>query len=724
MTAIFSKKCNECHKSYPPDFKICPDDGAALATELDQTVIMKKDKLVINDRYEVESELGRGGMGVIYSARDRQAAPDLKSADKPTKVAIKLLLADTSGDPSMVTRFNQEAVAAGSLDHPNIVKILEHSVTADGLPYIVMEFLAGQSLSEAIADEAMDEERLVRLMIDIANALSHAHNRLVVHRDIKPSNIMLVPEADGQMKAVLVDFGIAKIFAQPGQTMLKLTQTGEIFGSPLYMSPEQCMGQKPDLRSDIYSLACVIYECLTKKTLFYGENYLAVISQHIKTEPDLSSEKAISPNLRRILSRALSKDREKRQQSMSEIRQELETHLTTLHREDTSGESEDFKDQEELHAHYMKLALEGDAQAQVDLAWQFRFGDGCQQNEYEAFKWFLKAATAGIHTAQSTVGFAYTEGLGTDIDLEKAFYWYLKSAQGGYVPAMGITMSLYMCGTGVEEDLEQAKYWGTKAAEHEDSETQFDLGRAYQCGFFGDVDLDLSFYWYLRAANAGHIRAKQEVGECYQLGFGADKDEYRAFQYYLEAAEEGLAASQREVGLYYFFGRHVIEDVDKAKHYMHQAYQNGDAWACYWMGYWTRAGSCGLAEDAKQSVKYFREGAEMDNVGCMEAIGEAYLEGKGVVRDEKTAAHWLKKAAEGGWSSAKIQLARCYKNGIGVERDRQKALELLLDAATNHADPDAMQELIRHYQAEDNLSEAAKWTEELAKNGAPEPDQA
>lgn len=718
MTAIFSKKCNECKKSYPADFKICPEDGAALATELDQTVIAKKEKLIINDRYEVESELGRGGMGVIYAARDLK-----DTGGKKPKVAIKLLLADTSGDPSMVTRFNLEAVAAGALDHPNIVKIIEHNVTGDGLPYIVMEFLAGQSLSAAIDDAPMEEERLVQLMIDIANALSHAHNRLVVHRDIKPSNIMIVPEADGEVKAVLVDFGIAKIFAQPGQTMLKLTQTGEIFGSPLYMSPEQCMGQKPDLRSDIYSLACVIYECLTKKTLFHGENYLAVISQHIKVEPDLSSEKMISPNLRRIIARALNKDREERQQSMAELRQELETHLTTLHRKEKTEESEDSKSQEELHARYVKLALEGDVQAQVDLAWQFRLGDGCQQNDYEAFKWFLKAATAGIHTAQSTLAYLYAEGVGTDVDLERSFYWYLKSAQGGYVGAMGILMSLYMGGVGTEEDLEQARYWGTKAAEHEDSEAQFDLGRSYQSGFFGDVDLDLSFYWYLRAANAGHIRAKQEVGECYQLGFGADKDEYRAFQYYLEAAEEGLAASQREVGLYYFFGRHVIEDTEKAKHYMYQAYQNGDAWACYWMGYWTRAGSCGLEEDPKQAVKYFREGAEMDNVGCMEAIGEAYLEGRGVARDEKTAAHWLKKAAEGGWSSAKIQLASCYKNGIGVERDRQKALALLLDAATNHADPDAMQELVRHYQAENNTEQAAKWSEELDKSGAQGSDQ-
>ncbi|MBI4542761.1 MAG: serine/threonine protein kinase, partial [Gemmatimonadetes bacterium] len=215
---------------------------AAAPPQPDEAAIIRD---ALKEEYELEKELGRGGMAVVFKARDKQLERE---------VAIKVLPFSLSFDAEFVERFQREARTAGKLEHPNIIPI--YRVGKSGrVIYFVMKFIRGKSLSSVIEDRgALPVPEIRRFLIEAARALGYAHKHGFVHRDIKPDNIMF----DELGQAVVTDFGIAK--AQSGA---KLTGTGMSIGTPHYMSPEQARAQNLDGRSDIYSLGVVAYQCLT-----------------------------------------------------------------------------------------------------------------------------------------------------------------------------------------------------------------------------------------------------------------------------------------------------------------------------------------------------------------------------------------------------------------------------------------------------------------------------
>ncbi|MBK9143425.1 MAG: serine/threonine protein kinase [Candidatus Melainabacteria bacterium] len=268
-------------------------------------------------KFAIEGKLGTGGMGVVYRARDLTLN---------RTVAIKVLSAPGLANQKAILRFQQEARAAGALGHPGIVSVHEFAVSDAGEPYIVMDCVEGQALSDAIARAGcLPLDTCLDIAIRAAEALEFAHAKGVVHRDLKPANIMLINDGGDGESIKIVDFGIAKIQDEEGKA---LTKTGEVFGSPLYMSPEQCSGARVDRRSDIYSLACVLYETLAGRPPHNGETALATAVMHLQEEPDPLS--AVRPDrdfpapLQVILDRALAKDPDSRYQSMSELRSDLE----------------------------------------------------------------------------------------------------------------------------------------------------------------------------------------------------------------------------------------------------------------------------------------------------------------------------------------------------------------------------------------------------------------
>ncbi|MEZ4534078.1 MAG: serine/threonine-protein kinase [Cyanobacteriota/Melainabacteria group bacterium] len=185
--------------------------------------------------YELIEKLGEGGMGRVYRVRDL-------ALDK--EFAIKILQQDLSKDASALKRFNQEIDAAAALSHANLISIYKHGTTDNGEPYLVMDYLKGPSLAELIekgTDFAANADRLLDIFIQICEALAHAHENGVIHRDIKPSNIIITKSADGKDLVKIVDFGIARVIEASNRETHNLTQTGEVFGSPHYMSPEQCL---------------------------------------------------------------------------------------------------------------------------------------------------------------------------------------------------------------------------------------------------------------------------------------------------------------------------------------------------------------------------------------------------------------------------------------------------------------------------------------------------
>jgi serine/threonine protein kinase len=273
---------------------------------------------IVLGRYEIVSRLGEGGMGVVYKAYDQS---------DNRFVAIKLISQDRLKNQKNVLRFKQEAIATARLDHPTITKVFDCGLTDDEQPYLVMEFAEGKTLSALIAEEGqLPLGETLTVFIEIADGLAHAHANKVLHRDLKPSNIMLNRNS-GTTAVKILDFGIAKILQSAGVPSLHITHTGELLGSPLYMSPEQAKGDKVDERSDLYSLGCTIYEALTGGPPHIGDSPMSTLLKRESTVPLSMSEASLGlqfpQELEDLVARLLKHDPEKRYQSALALKRDL-----------------------------------------------------------------------------------------------------------------------------------------------------------------------------------------------------------------------------------------------------------------------------------------------------------------------------------------------------------------------------------------------------------------
>jgi serine/threonine protein kinase/Tfp pilus assembly protein PilF/predicted nucleic acid-binding protein len=274
--------------------------------------------------YRIIEKLGEGGMGVVYLAEDQHLA---------RRVAIKFL---TSTDHHYRARFIREARAVSALNHPNIAIVHDYGETAAGQPFIVMEFVKGNSLSELL-EEGLTLRRSVEIVSSIAEALGEAHDHGIVHRDIKPSNVII----NERGKVKVLDFGLVKHLFEPhvsgvdldAQTIYSTqTRSDVIVGTPLYLSPEQATGKQIDGRSDLFALGALLYECLTGQSAFSGGSVLEIGAQIIHVTPPPPSEinPEVPPWLDRITLKALEKKVEARYQSAAELLTDLKAVATTL----------------------------------------------------------------------------------------------------------------------------------------------------------------------------------------------------------------------------------------------------------------------------------------------------------------------------------------------------------------------------------------------------------
>jgi tRNA A-37 threonylcarbamoyl transferase component Bud32 len=289
-----------------------------LATDQDDPLVGQ----LFEERYQILSVLGQGGMGTVYKARHVHM-------DKI--YAIKTLVQGAVRDDNSFKRFEQEAKAAASLNHPNIISVTDFGRSKQGLAYLVMEFLNGRTLDDIIieSDDFIGLDRFRRIFTQVCAGMQHAHKKGIIHRDLKPSNLMLIDTEDEVDCVKILDFGLAKLSS--GDTQ-HLTQTGVVMGSPPFMSPEQCRGDELDTRADIYALGCVMYATLTGQVPLKGANSMATMYKHISDKPEpisqVSAGTRIPPRLEQVVMQTLEKEPDKRPQTMAELGRNLSEAIT------------------------------------------------------------------------------------------------------------------------------------------------------------------------------------------------------------------------------------------------------------------------------------------------------------------------------------------------------------------------------------------------------------
>ena len=276
----------------------------------------------IGSRYEIKELIGEGGMGCVYKVVD---------TSQEKIFAVKVMKPELVLDPSARHRFEQEIESVTRLSHSNVVSIYDFDTAGDGSPFLVMDYIEGESLDKYLKREGKAPSTLALSIISqVCEALIDAHNLGIIHRDLKPSNIILQKSSGGEIIAKLVDFGIAKIETED-QESATLTQTGVVIGSPLYASPEQCQGNPHDERSDIYSLGCILYELLAGTNPFNAPNVVKIILNQInKTAEPLSADKIDVPpdkvaDLNLMLTKCLAKDPQDRYEAVREILDDIQS---------------------------------------------------------------------------------------------------------------------------------------------------------------------------------------------------------------------------------------------------------------------------------------------------------------------------------------------------------------------------------------------------------------
>jgi serine/threonine protein kinase len=272
---------------------------------------------VIGGAFRIESVIGQGGMGVVYLA---------EQVSLKKQLALKILAPELVNEQSWL-RFKAEAKTLAALNHSSLVKVYDLGVHENTIPYYSMDFLQGQSLEEILANDGpLPFRQALPIFIEVLDGLAYAHRNGIVHRDLKPGNIMLCT-VDGAESIKILDFGISKLIGPNAASSQSLTTVGEIFGSPFYMSPEQCSGSAVDARSDIYSLGCALIEVLTGFVPFEGKEFIETVMMHQEEAPpllaDLEPGLKYPPALDRVLAKCLAKRPQDRYQSAKEMALDL-----------------------------------------------------------------------------------------------------------------------------------------------------------------------------------------------------------------------------------------------------------------------------------------------------------------------------------------------------------------------------------------------------------------
>ena len=298
------QRCPACGRRFEDEARFCTADGSRLVAAEPEPAAPLAGRL-LDRRYQVRHRVAEGGMAIVYRADDVETGEAL---------ALKALAPVLTGDETAMARLRREAEMGRQLRHPNVCPTLAMGNAGDGVVYVVMPFLAGETLADRLARLGpLPPGEVARLVGDVAGGLHAAHALGIVHRDLKPENVMVVPtEGDGPERAVVMDFGLATS-RLARLASRRLTRTGMVMGTPEFMSPEQLRDQPLDARSDVYALALVTCELLTGRLPFGGRDQQEQMLARLRTEPtplrDLRPGLAVPAETERVMRRGLAADR-------------------------------------------------------------------------------------------------------------------------------------------------------------------------------------------------------------------------------------------------------------------------------------------------------------------------------------------------------------------------------------------------------------------------------
>jgi hypothetical protein len=303
------KICPTCSTEYPANERFCPRDGTALRSQAGAADLVGS---IIAERYHVLKKLGEGGMGQVYLAEHVKMG---------RQSAVKVMNPAMVHDADAIGRFNREAANASRINHPNVAGIYDFGETPEGLVYLAMEFIEGETVTDIVkANGALPPQRAAEITRQAAEGLHVAHGMGIVHRDLKPDNIMVTKDRDGLDCVKVVDFGIAKAQGSESQ---KVTRTGMVIGTPEYMSPEQLAGDKLDPRTDLYSLALVAFNMLTGQLPFPGDTAQTSMIMRLTEKPkrlmDMRPDLQWPPEVQAVMDKALEREASKRYASAREF---------------------------------------------------------------------------------------------------------------------------------------------------------------------------------------------------------------------------------------------------------------------------------------------------------------------------------------------------------------------------------------------------------------------
>jgi len=316
------RECQQCKACYPDAVTTCPADGLPTAHTIEGDPVLE-------GKYHIEMRIGQGGMGVVYKARH---------AYLKTLHAIKIILPDLVGnDPQLVTRFRQEALAAAAIRHQNVVSVTDYGVINGTLPFLVMEYVEGESLHDLLAREKrLPPERALDLITAICAGVGAAHHQGIVHRDLKPLNVMICNDKPSMSQAVkILDFGLAKIKSGELLGSFIQAQTTGLMGSPYYMAPEQWADEDPDTRADIYSLGVMLFQMMAGDVPFKGSSIPAIMKKHVSDPAPTLADMGlnVSRDIELAIQHTLVKDPEKRtptvEQMVAEFRHGVDPSIHT-----------------------------------------------------------------------------------------------------------------------------------------------------------------------------------------------------------------------------------------------------------------------------------------------------------------------------------------------------------------------------------------------------------